>query len=173
MTAQRSRSNSAEGRPRDVGAVRVVVRGDLDIELTRTFRAPRQLVYDAHVRPEYVRRWWGPHGATMVTCEMDVRVGGRWHFVVRAQDGKSSSFAGEYREIVPPERLVYTFAFLGSTGRPSTETLTFSERDGTTTIVARSVFESRQQRDDVAASGMTKGAAETWDRLAAVVEEPS
>lgn len=158
-------SNSTKPISRQVGVMTLTLKSDLEIELTRVFDAPRRLVFEAHSRPEHVRRWWGPRGTTMTSCEMDFRPGGAWRYVLRKANGKEYAFRGEYREIVPPERLVWTFGFEGMPGEPGVEAFTLAERDGKTTLTAVSKFDSVEQRDAVIASGMEKGAAETYDRL--------
>src|SRR5262245_53222787 len=82
-----------------------------EIVLTRAFNAPRHLVFDAFTKAHHVARWWGPRYLTLAVCEIDLRVGGAYRFVQRAPDGDEFAFSGVYREIVPPERLVYTFVF--------------------------------------------------------------
>jgi uncharacterized protein YndB with AHSA1/START domain len=144
----------------------LTLKSDLEIEFSRVFEAPRRLVFEAHAKPEHVRRWWGPHGSTMTTCEMDFRPGGRWRFVLRTGRGQEVEFYGEYREIVAPERFVWTFGFVGMPGPAGIETYTFTEHDGKTTLVSVALFDSIESRDAAIRSGMEKGAAETWDRLA-------
>jgi uncharacterized protein YndB with AHSA1/START domain len=152
---------------RRVGEMTVTLKSNLDLEFSRVFAAPRRLVFEAHKRPEHVRRWWGPHGSTMTECELDFRVGGRWRFKLRTGDGHEIAFFGEYREIVEPERFVWTFAFDGlPPGEAGLETYTFTETDGKTKLVAVGHFKSVESRDAAIATGMEKGAAETWDRLA-------
>jgi uncharacterized protein YndB with AHSA1/START domain len=160
-----SASDSTKQTRRHVGAMTLTLTSDLEIELTRVFNAPRRLVFEAHSRPEHVRRWWGPRGTTMISCNMEFRPGGTWRYVLRQANGKEYAFRGEYREIVPPERLVQTFEFEGTPGAISVETLTFTEHDGRTTLTATSRFNSLEARDDMYRSGMETGAAETYDRL--------
>jgi uncharacterized protein YndB with AHSA1/START domain len=142
----------------------VTLKSDLEVEFSRVFDAPRRLVFEAHAKPEHVRRWWGPRGSTLTTCDIDFRPGGRWRFVVRKSGGQEYAFRGEYREIVPPERFVWTFEVEGMPG-VGVETYTFTEAGGKTTLVAMSRFDSIESRDAAIQSGMEKGAAETWDRL--------
>lgn len=141
---------------------------DTEIVMTRVFDAPRRLVFEAHSKPEHLRHWWGPREFTMALCEMDFRPGGKWRYVLRSARG-DFAFRGEFREIVAPERIVWTFEFEGAPGDVAVETLTLTERDGRTTLTTRSVASSRAARDAVLQSGMEKGAAETWDRLAEYV----
>jgi uncharacterized protein YndB with AHSA1/START domain len=143
----------------------VTLPSDHEIQMSRVFDAPRRLVFDAHTSVEHMRHWWGPRGFTMVSGEMDFRPGGAWRFVLRKPDGREYAFRGEFREIVPPERIVWTFEFEGEPGQVAVETLTLVERDGKTTLTTRSVASSREARDAVLRSGMEQGAAETWDRL--------
>jgi uncharacterized protein YndB with AHSA1/START domain len=143
----------------------VTLKSNLEVEFSRVFDAPRRHVFEAHAKPEHVRRWWGPHGSTMTACELDFRPGGKWRFVVRTVGGKQVAFFGEYREIVAPERFVWTFGFDGMPGPAGLETYTFTEADGKTTLIAVGHFDSIESRDAAIQSGMEKGAAETWDRL--------
>ena len=158
-------SNSANPASRQVGAMTITVKSDLEVELTRVFNAPRALVFEAHSRPEHMQRWWGPRDTTMVSCEMDFRTGGRWRYVLRKANGKEYAFRGEYREVVAPERLVQTFEFEGMPGAITVEAHTFTEHDGKTTLSVVSRVNSIEARDAMLASGMEKGAAETYDRL--------
>jgi len=150
---------------RQVGKMTLTLKSDLEIEFTRVFNAPRTLVFEAHSKAEHIRRWWGPRGTTMTVCEMDFRPGGKWRYVIRKENGREQGFGGEYREIVPPERIVWTFGFDGMPGEPGEEILTLTEENGTTILKAYSKFNSIEERDGALASGMEKGAAETWDRL--------
>ncbi len=144
-----------------------VMADDLTIEMSRTFDAPRALVYEAHVKPEHVREWWGFRTSTMTTCDLDARAGGTWRFVSREADVNEYAFFGEFLEVVPPERFVWTFSFEGMPDVPPiVETLTFEERDGVTTLKARSVYPSKEALEAMVATGMEAGARETWDRLA-------
>jgi len=138
---------------------------ETQIRLVRSFRAPRRLVFDAFSRPEHLRQWWGPRGHEMVACELDFRAGGAWRCVQRGPGGSEYGFHGVYREIVPGERLVYTFEFDGAPGHVSVETVEFTEREGVTTLVNTVVFESRADRDAMLGAGMETGARQTMDRL--------
>jgi len=140
---------------------------DREIVLTRVFDAPRRLVFEAHSRPEHVRRWWGRTGSTLSVCDMDFRPRGTWRFVERQTDGREYGFRGEYREIAAPERIVMTFEFDGTPGHVMLVTLTFLEREGRTTLRSHSVFETQADRDAMLRSGAEAGAGESMDRLAA------
>jgi len=148
----------------------IELRGDREILMTRVFEAPRALVFQAHSEPEHVRQWWGPRGATVIHCELDFRVGGRWRFVLRNQHGAEEAFRGEFREIIVPERITWTFEYEGLPGHISVETMYFTEANGKTTLSAVSSFDSREERDGMVASGMEDGARQTWDRLAEHLE---
>lgn len=139
--------------------------GDRTVEIVRVFDAPRQLVFDAHSAPEHVSRWWGPRGTTMTSCEMDFRSGGSWRFVLQKTNGRTYAFRGDYREVVRPERIVQTFAIEGVPGDAIVETLTFTERDGRTTLTVTSAADSPEARDAMVRSGMADGAAQTYERL--------
>ena len=128
-------------------ALTVTTPSEREIVMTRSFDAPRELVFEAHSKPEHMKEWWGPRGFTMPVCEMDFRPGGAYRFVQRGPDGEDYAFRVEFREIVRPERIVWTFEFEGMPGSISVDTMTLTEEDGRTTITATSVFDSVEQRD--------------------------
>ena len=138
---------------------------DREIVMTRVFDAPRDLVFEAHTSCEHLTHWWGPRKYEFAGCEVDFRAGGKWRIVHRGPDGEEYGFHGEYREIVPPERIVWTFEFEGMPGHVSVETLTLEEHDGKTTLTATSVYDTVEDRDGMLESGMESGAAESMDRL--------
>jgi uncharacterized protein YndB with AHSA1/START domain len=139
---------------------------DRELVITRTFDAPRRLVFEALTKPEHVARWYGPRRLTLTLCEMDVRPGGTWRHVVRDADGNEFGFSGEYREIVPPERIVSTEGFEGMPGHEYLATLTLDEHDGQTTLTNTLLYQSAEDRDGHLQSGMEPGMRETYDRLA-------
>lgn len=138
-----------------------------ELVMTRVFNAPRQLVFDALTKPELLRRWYGPVGWSMVVCEIDLRVDGAWRFVSRRPDGKQIGQRGVYREIVAPERLVNTESWEDWNPGALLVTTILVEHAGTTTLTMTSLFPSQEVRDMLIKSGMTSGAAETYDKLAA------
>jgi uncharacterized protein YndB with AHSA1/START domain len=142
----------------------VTTPSDREIVMTRVFDAPRDLVFEAHTSCEHMSNWWGPRKYDIASCEIDFRPGGKWRIVHRAP-GEEYGFHGEFREIVPPERITWTFEFEGAPGQVSVETLTLEEHDGKTTITATSVYDSVEARDAMIESGMESGAAESYDRL--------
>jgi uncharacterized protein YndB with AHSA1/START domain len=152
---------------KNTGTLRVDVRGEREIVLTRVFDAPRELVFDALTTPELLKRWFGPHGWTLVECEVDLRVGGAWRFFSHGPDGRTMGMHGVYREIVRPGRIVNTEIFddFAQHGE-AIVTTTLVERDGRTTLTAVVTSPSREVRDGVIRSGMEHGAAQTYDRLA-------
>ena len=129
------------------------------------FDAPRRLVWDGFTKPELLRRWFGPRGWSLVVCEVDLKVGGGFRFVLRGPDGRDMGMRGTYREIVPPERSVHVESFDDYPGE-SLVTAVFTEQGGKTTLTVTVQYPSREVRDAVIASGMEHGAAESYDKLA-------
>jgi len=140
--------------------------GRQEIVLRRVLDAPRELVFKTMTDPSLIPNWWGLKGLTTVVEKMDVRPGGAWRLVQRDPDGNEFAFNGVYHEVLPPERLVYTFEFEGVPGHVLLETVTFEELDGKTRLTDRSVFQTVEDRDAMVQSGMESGAKETMDRLA-------
>lgn len=138
---------------------------ELELEVSRVFAAPRALVFDAHVNPEVIRKWWGPRGSTLTTCDMDVRVGGWWRFVLLTADGRELGFRGEYLKIDPPAELVQSFEYDGVPGVVTVERVLFAEHDGATRVTAVTEFPTVADRDRIIRSGMEAGADEVYDRL--------
>ena len=143
----------------------VTTPSDTEIRMTRVFNAPRELVFEAHTSAEHMSQWWGPKKYEVVSAEYDFREGGKWRILHRGPDGDEHGFRGEFREIVPPERIVWTFEYEGWPGKIAVETMTLEERDGKTTLTATSVSGSKEERDAYLESGMEAGASETYDRL--------
>jgi uncharacterized protein YndB with AHSA1/START domain len=146
-------------------ALRVTTPSDREIVLTRVFDAPRRLVFAAYTDPKHIPHWWGPKRFTTTVDRMDVRPGGAWRFVQRDGDGNEFGFHGEYREIVPPARLVDTFEFEGMPGHVAVQTAIFKERNGKTELTVTLLFDTVEDRDGMLKSGMEKGSAETMNRL--------
>ena len=139
------------------------------IVLTRVFNAPRKLVFDAFTRPELLRRWFGPHGWSLVVCEVDLRVGGGFRFVLRSPEGNQMCMRGTYCEIDAPNRSVHKESFDDLPGESEVTTV-LTESDGRTELKATITYASQEIRDAVISSGMEHGAAETYDRLAELLE---
>ena len=156
---------------KNTDTLKVVAQGDRELVMTRVFDAPRDLVFAALTTPELLKRWFGPHGWTLTECEVDLRVGGVWRFFSRGPGGRTMGMRGVYREIIAPERLQYTEAFDDFAQHGSAlVTATLVERDRRTTLTNLILSPSREVRDAVVQSGMEHGAAETYDRLAGVLE---
>jgi len=147
--------------------------GKTDIVTRRTVDAPRALVYEAFTKPEYIRRWMGPSNLALVTCELDLRVGGQWRYVHRAPDGTDYPFHGRFLELDPPGRLVRTFLFGPMKEEDAAvETLTLEEKDGKTTITTLSVHTSSLGRDRHLAGGaMEHGMTEGYQRMDELLAE--
>jgi uncharacterized protein YndB with AHSA1/START domain len=148
--------------------LKLALPSDREIVMTRAFDAPRALVFEAWTRPEHVVRWYGCNASTLPVCEIDLRVGGKWRFVMRDSDGVDHAMQGAYREIVPPGRLVFTEGYVteGFASGEALVTLSFVEQDGRTTMTSRTLYASAEDRDRHLNMGVETGAAETMDRLA-------
>jgi uncharacterized protein YndB with AHSA1/START domain len=146
--------------------------GDREIQVTRDFGAPRALVFDAFTKPELVRRWLlGPPGWIMPLCEIDLRVGGGYRYVWRSEkDGSQMGLSGIFREITPVERLVATERF-DDAWYPgeALDTTVFAESRGVTKITITILYESQVARDTARRSGMERGMAAGYDRLATLL----
>jgi uncharacterized protein YndB with AHSA1/START domain len=151
----------------------VTTPSDREIALTRTFNAPRDLVFDALTKPALVKRWMlGNMGASMPVCEIDLRVGGAYRFVWRNPDGTEMAMNGIYREIARPERLVNTQRFeIAWMPGESVLTTTLVESGGKTTFTSTTLYDSIETRDKMLKSGMESGANASYDRLADVLAE--
>jgi uncharacterized protein YndB with AHSA1/START domain len=145
---------------------KVTTPSDHEIRLTRLFDAPRSLVFEAMTKPEHVKQWWGRlgEGYSVPVCEIDLRTGGAWRFVNLHPKGEAA-FHGEYREITPPSRLVFTEIFEQFPDSVSVVTAEFSEEGSKTRLTATVRYPSLEVRDMVIASGMAKGAGISYDRL--------
>lgn len=150
---------------------------DREVRVTRTFNAPRQLVWDAHTSPELVPRWQGYDGWDMPVCEMDVREGGqyRWQWKNR-EDGMQFGFFGTFTEVDAPRKLVHeqyfnpgNFDSAMPVGDPCLVSLELSEHEGITTLVCNLTFASKEARDDAVSTGMTDGMEHSYTRLDGVI----
>jgi uncharacterized protein YndB with AHSA1/START domain len=150
----------------------VTTPGECEIRMTRLFDAPRHLVFEAMSRPEHISRWWGclGEGYSVPVCEVDLRPGGAWRFVNRHPNGEAG-FHGVYREITPPERVVFTEIFDPFPDAESVVTAVLTEENGKTRLTVSCVYPSREVRDIVLGTGMANGAAISYDRLEEVARE--
>jgi uncharacterized protein YndB with AHSA1/START domain len=143
---------------------------DTEIRMTRVFDAPRALVFEVMSKPEHVRQWWGNlgEGYSVPVCEIDFRVGGAWRFVNRHPKG-DAVFYGEYQEIVPPIRVVFTEIYEPFPDAVSVVTSELTEENGKTRMTATVRYPSLEIRDMVLSTGMEKGAAVSYDMLEALL----
>jgi uncharacterized protein YndB with AHSA1/START domain len=153
------------------GTATVTLPTDDQILITREFDAPKHLVYKAWTTPELVKRWWNAKRGEVTIAEIDLRVGGTWRYVMVADGGLEVGFHGEYREIVPNERIVSTEVYEGvpqREGAPEQGTLntaTFTEADGRTTLTVLVQAPSKEVRDAIIDSGMEAGMQDAMDLL--------
>ncbi len=150
------------------GKATVTLPADDQILITREFDAPAHLVYQAYTTPELIKRWWSGKRGNVTLAEIDLRVGGKWRFAMIANEGFEVAFHGEYREIVPNERLVSTEVYEteGVTDDDATlNTATFAETDGRTTLTVLVQANSKEIRDAIIDSGMEVGMNEAMDAL--------
>jgi uncharacterized protein YndB with AHSA1/START domain len=170
VDARSDRGNSQSTR-KTTETLKVTLPGDREIRMTRLFDAPRRLVFEALTKPELLKRWLlGPPGWTMPVCEMDLRVGGSYRFLWRAEDGKEMGLRGVFLEIAAPDRFVATERF-DQPWYPGEARVTnaLSEQAGKTTLTLTVRYESQAARDGVLKSGMERGVAASYDRLAEVL----
>ena len=157
----------------------VALPSDTEVRVTRDFKAPRTLVWRTHAEPELFQRWIGGYpGWSMPVCEMDVRVGGKYRWMWRAdEDGTSFGFYGEYREVDAPENMVQADHYdPGSLGgemstSPTINRTTFTEKNGVTTLVTHITYASKDARDAAVSTGMTDGMEISYRRLDTLVAE--
>jgi uncharacterized protein YndB with AHSA1/START domain len=147
------------------GTATVTLPTDEQILITREFDAPRHLVFKAWTTPELVKRWWSGHRGAMKLAEIDLRVGGMWRYVMEATGGYEVAFHGEYREIVPNERIVTTEVYEAMPEGEALNTVTFTEVDGRTTVALLAELPTKEVRDMVLESGMEVGMQEQMDLL--------
>ncbi|MET0324475.1 MAG: SRPBCC family protein [Ilumatobacteraceae bacterium] len=156
------------------GSAVVTLPSDTTILITRQFDAPAAGVFRALTTPELVKRWWGFDTSEWQVCDIDLRVGGAWRYVMVANQGFEVAFHGEYREIVPTERIVSTEAYEGVPDPDGTATLvtcTFDETDGRTTLTQLVECHTQEIRDMILDSGMEGGMQEAMDALERVAVE--
>ena len=147
------------------GTARVTLPSDTQILITREFAAPRHLVYRAWTTPELIKRWWPANRGKMTVAEVDLRVGGRWRYVMIADGGLEVAFHGEYREIVPNERLVSTEVFELVPDAEAIDTMTLTEQGGGTMLTVLVQHQTKAHRDAHIESGMEAGLQDALDLL--------
>jgi uncharacterized protein YndB with AHSA1/START domain len=155
------------------GPAKVTTPTDEQILITREFDAPKHLVYQAWTTPELVRRWWAGRRGQVTLIEMDLRVGGRWRYVLVAEGGMEVGFHGEYREIVPNERIVSTEIYEGIPDAPedhaAVNTVTFTEVEGRTILTLLTQLKTKEDRDAILESGMELGMQEQMEIIEEIV----
>lgn len=145
-----------------------------EIELTRVYDAPRELVFRAWTDPKHVARWWGPEHFTNPVCEVDARVGGKLRIVMRAPDGNDYPLRGVFREVVAPERLVFTNIAVDEKDQPIIDgmtTVTFMEEGGKTRLILRTRGTAVQPVAVQYLQGMQMGWSQSLDKLAALLPQ--
>ena len=147
------------------GSAKVTLPTDTQILITREFDAPKHLVYKAWTTPELVKRWWNAKRGEVTIADIDLRVGGTWRWVMVTDDGFEVAFHGEYREIVPDERIVTTEVYEGMPDAAALNTLEFTEEEGRTTITVLVDHASQEHRDGHINSGMEAGMQDAMDLL--------
>lgn len=141
---------------------------DTQIKITREFAAPKHLVFKAWTTPDLIKRWWHAKRGEATVADVDLRVGGKWRWVMVADGGFEVAFHGEYREVVPNQLLVHTEVFEGAPGGdedPAVVTITFEEHDGRTTVTQIMQLSSRETRDMIINTGMEAGMQDAMDLL--------
>jgi uncharacterized protein YndB with AHSA1/START domain len=153
----------------DLHKLTITTPSDREVLLTRDFDAPANLVFDALTKPEWLKRWYGPAGWTLVVCDIDLRVGGAWRFVVRQPAGKEIGQKGIYQEIDRPNRIVNTESWEDWDAGETLVTTVLNEHDGRTTFQCTILFPSKDVRDTVVKAGLEHGAIEGYNKLAEVL----
>lgn len=154
------------GSAANSGSFEVTTPSGQEIRMTRLFDAPRHLVFEAMTTPEHVKQWWGclGEGYSVPVCEIDLRPGGAWRFVNRHPHGEAA-FHGEYREITPPSRLVFTEIFEEFPDVVSVVSTDYTDEGGKTRMTVTVRYPSPEVRDMVLSTGMSTGAGISYDRL--------
>ena len=160
-----------DARTSDNDAFALTMPSDRELVFTRVFNAPRQRVFDAWTKPEHLVRWYGCHSSSLIVCEVDLRVGGTYCFVARMTDGTEHALSGVYRDIVSPERLVFTQSFNDDPNREALVAILFEERNGKTTMTMTALYRSAEDRQAVLDIGVARGMTETFERLAALLAD--
>ena len=151
-----------------MSTITVTTPSDTELRMSRTFDAPRDLVFATHTEAEHIRHWWGR--GNPLDVQLDFRVGGAWRFVETA-DGEQHAFRGEFREIDAPETFTWTFEYEPWAGRIAEERYVFTEENGRTTVTVTSRFDNRADRDAMLESGMETGAEQSYQALDAYLRK--
>lgn len=144
---------------------------DREILTERVFDARRERVFAAFTDPELIPRWWGLRSTTTIVDRLDLRPGGTWRFIERNADGSEYGFRGTYREITPPERLIYSFEWEGMPGHVIINTASFEDLGESTRVRINSLFHTTEERDGMLDAGMERGLKESYQCLEALLAE--
>jgi uncharacterized protein YndB with AHSA1/START domain len=153
------------------GSTVVTIPTDTQIMITREFKAAKHLVYKAWTTPELIKRWWSGDRGNVTLAEVDLRVGGKWRYVMIADGGFEVAFHGVYREIVPNERIVWTEVFEAMPDGEALNTVTFTEANGRTTLTLLIHVANKEDRDAMISSGMEHGVREQMEHLEKIAIE--
>jgi uncharacterized protein YndB with AHSA1/START domain len=146
---------------------------DVELVFTRTFDAPRALVFEVMYDPKHIANWWGPRRLQTIVDQLDFKPGGTWRFLQYEPDGTLHAFKGEYLEIEAPDHVTLTFEYEPWPGKISKVTHRFSEHDGRTTVTTHQVFETREERDGMTNAGAQSGFNESMERFAELLAKLS
>jgi uncharacterized protein YndB with AHSA1/START domain len=138
---------------------------DKEVIITRLFDAPRDLVYQTYTDPAMIPKWWGPRSLSTTVEKMEVKPGGQWRFVSQSPEGQVHAFHGEYKEVVPNQKLAWTFEYEGAPGHVSNESVVFEDKGGKTLVTIKAVYGSKEARDGMVKNGMEWGLRESMFRL--------
>jgi uncharacterized protein YndB with AHSA1/START domain len=142
---------------------------DRELEMRRVFQGPAAVLYDMWTMPEHVRKWYGVRSTTVTVCDIELRVGGKWRWVVVTPDGMEIAFSGEFLALDPPRRFQKTEFFEAMPGNGAVVTFTFDEKDGQTTMTMHMQFKTTEDRDLCLQSGMEQGVREIYHNLDALL----
>ena len=145
--------------------VKISTPSDREVTVERVFEAPRQNVFDALTKPELIKRWYGPEGWSLEVCEVDLKVEGKWRFVLRQPEGKMIAQFGVYKEIAPPARLVNTESWEDWNPGETLVTTALTEEDGKTTFTSTMLFPTQEVRDIVLKSGLKDTVGPMYQKL--------
>ncbi len=154
--------------------LKITTPSDITVVMSRSFNAPRQLVFEALTKPEHIVRWFGRKVDDMVVCEVDLQIGGTARFVWRFDDGSEMGITWVFKEIVEPERISFSETFdepyREEMGGTTANVFALDEQDGVTTFAGTTTYKSREDRDRALATGMGDGASEVFERLAELLD---
>jgi uncharacterized protein YndB with AHSA1/START domain/predicted enzyme related to lactoylglutathione lyase len=163
-------TTTREGMVRGANTTVVAEPKTLSVVITQLFDAPPELVYRAATDPDLIPQWWGPSEYVTIVKHLDVRPGGSWRFVQRDPQGTEYAFGGVYYTVIPAKLTIDTFEFEGIPGHVLMETTVYEAVEGRTRVTSTSVFQSLEDRDGMFRTGMARGAIESGERMARLLE---